>query len=111
MSKNLFSYLQRRRKTKLFKQWVEQTDLSPEDIPEDLTRSKKERLYEQSAEETDLPSQEIPREEVPEYTALKDADKGIIRLKIRYFLFGVSLITLLLVILAVFITVIIMRSC
>jgi hypothetical protein len=102
MSKNILKYLQRKRKERLYTQWVERSGLPPKEVPSDL-------LGEQPADETELASGEIPREKLPEYTALADIDSGIVRLPIRYILFGLSIIAFLLVALSVLITILIMR--
>lgn len=99
----ILKYLQRKRKQRLFEQWVERADLPLEEVPPDL-------LDEQSAEDSDLAPGHISREKAREYTTPIDEDRGIIRLPIRYVLIGLSIIALLLVIVSVLLTVLIIRS-
>jgi hypothetical protein len=96
-------YLQRKRKERLYKQWVNQAGLPPGEIPPDL-------LDEQATGETDLATEGIPRDRLPQYQALIDIDRGMVRLPFRYVLIGLGIIALLLVILSVVITVLITRS-
>ena len=108
---NLLGYFERRKKTKLYQQWAKRDGLPPEDIPPDLLRDEKGRLHGQSVEETDLPYEDVPRAEVPKTTRLQDVDSGHILVPIRYILLGVSLITVLLIILFVVLTILLMQSC
>jgi len=64
---NIPNYLQRRRKRRLYQQWVERAGLSPE---------------------------AIPREEVPEDVTTEKVNKELLRLHILYILLGVSVIIL-----------------
>jgi len=64
---NIPTYLPRRRKGRLYQQWVEKAGLSPE---------------------------AIPREEIPEDITTKKVLKELLRLHILYILVGVSLVIL-----------------
>ena len=100
MSKKISGYFERRRKGKLFQQWVNQADLPPEEIPPEV-------LNGESAKETDLAPEDTAIEEVPKYTAPIEIDKGMVRLPIRYVLLLLSIIVLLLVALSVVVTILI----
>ncbi|MFC2012965.1 hypothetical protein ACFLUE_01610 [Chloroflexota bacterium] len=87
-------FLQRMQKAKLYKQWVEKTGLSPEDIPADLQESKGE---------------EVDREGSNDDKRLQYRDSVLIRLRIKYiFLMGFIIATLL-VALSVVSTILIMQ--
>ena len=90
----MMKYLQRKRKERLFKQWVTQADLPPGEIPPELLRV-------QSTEETDFATEGIPRDRLSQNQALIDIDRGMVRLPVRYALIGLGIIALLLVTLAV----------
>ena len=94
-------YLKRKRKERLFKQWVKQAELPPEEVPPEV-------LGGHHAKETESAGDGLG-EGLPEYAAMADIDRGIVRLPLRYVLIGLSVIALLLVILAVLITVLIMQ--
>ena len=96
-------YLNRKRKERLYKQWVKQSGLPTEEVPPDL-------LDEHSAEETELASDDIRQERLPQYTAMIDMDRGMLHIPIRYVLFGLSIIALLLIVLSVVITILIVQS-
>ena len=83
-------------------QWVKQAGLSPEEVTPEL-------LGEKPIEETGLGGDDIPREQQPYYTAMTDIDRGIVRLPIRYVVYGLAIIALLLIALSVVVTVLIMR--
>ena len=95
-------YLKRKRKERLFKQWVNQAELPPEEVPSEL-------LGGHPAKEAGLAGDGLG-EGLPEYAAMADIDRGIVRLPLRYVLIGLSVVALLLVVLSVLITVLIMRS-
>ena len=103
MSKNILKYLQRKRKERLYTQWVERAELSPEQVPSEV-------LGGQATDEADLAAEGIRPMGVPGYTASVDIDKGMIRLPLRYVLIGLSIFASLLVVLSVVITILIMRS-
>ena len=103
MSKNILKYLQRKSKERLYTQWVDHDELSPEQIPPEV-------LGEPSAEEAELAAEDIRRVGVPGYTASIDVDRSMVRLPLRYVLIGISIIASLLVVLSVLITILIMRS-
>lgn len=103
MSRNILKYLQRKRKERLYTQWVDHGDLSPEEIPSDLRD-------EQSAENTNLASDNIRRDQSPEYMTSIDEDRRMVRLPLRYVLIGLSIIISLLVLFSVVITILIMQS-
>ena len=103
MADKISDYIQRKRKTKLYRQWVQMDSLPPGDVPQEVTSHKKEGRPRQSdAYDDDF------AEEDRYQTA---SQRGLILLPIRYIWLGGGLITLLLVIIAVISTVLIMRSC
>ena len=102
MSKNILKYLQRKRKERLYTQWVEKSELAPEQIPPDV-------LGVQQAEETELAAEDIRREGVQGYTASVDVDRGMVRIPIRYVFISLAVIAALLVALSVLITILITR--
>ena len=102
MSKKISDYFERRRKGKLFQQWVNQAGLPPEEIPPEV-------LNGESAKETDLAPDDIAEGKVPRYTTPISIDRGMVRLPFRYVLLGLFIIALLLVTLSVVITILIMR--
>ena len=95
-------YIKRKRKEKLVNQWVKQAGLPPEEVTPEL-------LGEKPTKETELASDDIPREQLPYYTAMTDIDRGMVRLPIRYVVYGLSIIVLLLVALSILITILIMQ--
>ena len=103
MAKSISNYFQRKRKERLFRQWVDQGALSSEEVPLDL-------LEEKSTDDADMAPERTHQRTVPDYSALTDIDKGIIRLPIRYVLILISIVAALLVALAIIITVLIMGS-
>lgn len=96
-------YLQRKRKERLYEQWVKQANLPPGEIPPEV-------LGESSTEESDRVANGMPRERFAQYQALVDIDHGVVRLPVRYVLIGLGIIGLLLVILSVLITVLVVSS-
>ena len=95
-------YIKRKRKERLFKQWVDQAELPPEEIPPEV-------LGEHPGREDEFAGGDVSREGLPHYAAMTDIDRGLVRLPIRYVLIGLSLIALLLVIVSVLVTVLIMQ--
>jgi hypothetical protein len=96
----MMDYLQRRQKTKLFKQWVKESGLPPEEMPADMAGDQSERG-------TEATSDESPGGLVSERTTRISIDRGVVRLPVRYFLLGLSVIAILLVALSVVITILI----
>ena len=92
-------YLRRKRKERLFEQWVERANLPPEEVPSEL-------LGEQSAEEVDF---DISQRGIPGYTALIDVNGRMVRLPVRYVFLGLSIMALLLVALSIVVTILIVR--
>ena len=107
----VLDYLHRRSRSKLYQQWVVRDGLSPEEIPNDLQEGGKERLYKRSAHEFGLSSEDAQYDEIPEFTHRPGVDNVLLRLSVRYIFLGAVLITSLLVILAIVLTILIMRSC
>ena len=107
---NIISYLQRRKRTKLYRQWVEQSTLSADDVPGELLTGKKGESDQPSAEESDFLFEGIPRQKIPGTTRMQDVSGGLF-IPARYILLAGSSILLLLVIISVLSTVLIMRSC
>lgn len=91
------SYLQRRIKGKLFKQWVKESGLPSEAVPSDLSGEPSEEVL----------SDDIPLEKVPQQTKRVAIDKGIVHLPVRYVVIMLSIIAVLLVTLSVVITILI----
>ena len=91
----MFSFLQRMQKAKLYKQWVEKSGLSPEDIPTDLQESKDE---------------EVDREGSYDGKRLQYGDSVLIRLRIKYIFIMGFIIATLLVALSIVSTILIMQS-
>ena len=102
MREYTLKYIQRKRKERLVDQWVKQAGLPPEEVTPEL-------LGEQSAEETKLASDDVPRKRLPYYAAMTDIDRGMVRLPIRYVVYGLAIIAVLLIALSVVITALIMR--
>ena len=95
-------YIQRKRKEKLVNQWVKQAGLPPEEVTPEL-------LGEKPTKETELAGDDIPREQLPYYTAMTDIDRGMVRLPIRYVVYGLAIIAVMLIALSVVVTVLIIR--
>ncbi len=91
----MISFLQRMQKAKLYKQWVEKSGLSSEDIPPDFQGSK---------------NKEIDREESYDGKRSQYGDSVLLRLRIKYIFLMGFLIAILLVALSVVSTILIMRS-
>jgi hypothetical protein len=106
MKEGVFGYLQRRRKARLYKQWMEKEGLSAEDVPQDVVVSKKGERYRQPVDEVGSYPEDYSWEEGP-----RSMDSGLIRIPVRYIWLVLSLIMLLLVILSIVSTILIMRSC
>lgn len=109
MFNNIRGYFQSRRKSKLFRQWVEQNDLPPEDIPDELSPAKKRRPNYPSADGSDLSFEDISRENAYRSAIPQDVSGGLF-LPFRYILLTGSVILLLVAIIAVLATALIMRS-
>ena len=91
-------YIKRKRKERLFQQWVTQAELPPEEVPAEFVGG-----HPAGDSEGNNPGGGLP-----EYTAMADIDRGMVRLPMRYVLIGLSVIALLLIVLSVLITVLIM---
>jgi len=63
-------------------------------LPNYLQRRRKGRLYQQWVEKAGLPPEAIPREEVPEDITTEKVGRELLRLQILYILLGVSLVIL-----------------
>jgi len=107
---SILSYLQRRRKTKLYRQWVQQSSLSADDVPDELVRREKAESDQPLDEESDFLFEEMPRQRISANTRWQGLSSGIF-IPTRYILLTGSTILLLLVIISVLSTVLIMRSC
>ena len=104
MFKKISGYLERRKKVKLYQQWVKQAGLPPEEIPPEV-------LLGQAAEDTDLAKGDVTQEETPDYSAPIKIDRGMVRLPFRYVLRGLLIIALLIAALTAVSTILIMRAC
>ena len=107
---SILSYLQRRRKTKLYRQWVKQDSLSADDVPDELVRREKVGADQPADEESDFLFEEMPRQRMPANTRWQGFSSGIF-IPTQYILLTGSAILLLLVIISVLATVLIMQSC
>jgi hypothetical protein len=90
---------QRKKKQRLFKQWVDKAELPPEEIPPDL-------LNEHPETETGMGTGDMPSGGGNIYTTL---DSGTVRLPFRYVIIGLSIIAFLLILSTVLLTILIMR--
>jgi hypothetical protein len=93
---------QRRKKQKLFQQWVEKAELPQEEIPPDL-------LNEHGGTEAGAGVGDMPNEEALRYTAPIELDRGMVRLPFRYVIIGLSIMAFLLILSAVLVTILIIR--
>ena len=109
MADKVLDFFQRRRGTKLYKQWVKSGSLRPEDIPQDLQPSPKATSHERFTDEAEQSLEDIPEEEFYRYA--KHKDTGLVGLPVRYFFLMIGLIALLLVALAIVSTILVMQSC
>ncbi|MFC1929726.1 hypothetical protein ACFLW6_02510 [Chloroflexota bacterium] len=92
----------RKSKERLFKQWVEHGDLSPEQAQVDL-------LAGEQGEKNKLADDEIQQREMRGYATLLDRD-GTINLPVRYVVILLSIIAVLVIALSVVLTILITRS-
>ena len=81
-------YIQRKRKEKLVNQWVSQAGLPPEEVTPEL-------LGEKPTKEAELAGDDIPSEQLPYYKAMTDIDRGMVRLPIRYVVYGLAIIAVM----------------
>ncbi len=96
----MMSYFQKRRKAKLFNQWVKESKLPPEELPTDL-------LSGQSEKGTD---DDIRLEMAATLGTKRVAvDNGIVHLPVRYVMTMVSIIAILLAVSSVVVTILITR--
>ncbi len=98
-------FLDRRKKAKLYRQWVDKEGLPSEEIPAEL-QGRREGL-----DESSLPFEDVSGE--PQYRGKiqRVTDKGLVVLPLRYILLAVGVAALLLVTVAVVITILAMQSC
>ena len=85
--------------------------LPAEEVPPDLLTGRQERPYEQSFDKSDLSPEDVPEEALYQATRQREVNSGQVVLPIRYILLGGSAIALLLVIVAVLLTILVMKSC
>ena len=104
MAGNILNYFNRKRKVRLYQQWVKEAQLTPEEIPADV-------LKEQPADRAHLAPDDIGDENISGYTETVDINRGMVRLSMRHVLVLLSTIAFLLVALSVLFTILIMRSC
>jgi hypothetical protein len=93
---------QRRKKQKLFQQWVEKAELPQEEIPPELLNEHREK-------EAGVGAGDMPNEDARIYTTSVELDRGVVRLPFRYVIIGLSIIAFLLILSAVLITILIIR--
>ena len=102
----MFSYLQKRQQSKLYKQWVKRSGLSAEDIPDTMQNT------ESDAAKT---GEDIDGEMYPGETyggsQLPYKDSVLIRFRIKYIFIMEFFIAVLLVALSVVSTILFLRSC
>ena len=111
MLDRMSGFWQRRRRSKLYKQWVEKDGLSPEEVPQDLLQGGKERPPRQPPDESGSSFEGVLEEQFPGDARPQYVNKGHILVPVRYVILGGGLVVLLLVVLAVVLTVFVMRSC
>jgi hypothetical protein len=92
----------RKNKERLFKQWVDHGDLSPEQAQLDL-------LADELGEKNQLADDEAQHRKMRDYPTLLERD-GTINLPVRYVVILLSIIGVLVIALSVVLTVLIMRS-
>ena len=92
----------RKNKERLFKQWVDHGDLSPEQAQADL-------LGDELREKNVLGDDEAQHRKMRDYPTLLERD-GTINLPVRYVVILLSIIAMLVIALSVVLTVLIMRS-
>ena len=92
----------RRKKQRLFEQWVEKAELPAAEIPADL-------LNEHPETGAGIAADDVSREETHGYMTPVEMDRGMVRLPFRYVIIGLSIIAFLLILSAVLLTVLIMR--
>ena len=90
---------QRKKKQRLFQQWVDKAELPPGEIPPDL-------LNERPETETGMGTGDMPDREGSIYTPM---DSGTVRLPFRYIIIGLSIMAFLLVLSTVLLAILIMR--
>jgi len=93
---------QKRKKQKLFQQWVEKAELPREEIPPDL-------LDEHPEAEAGIGAGDMSNEGAHIYTASVELGRGMVRLPFRYVIIGLSIIAFLLILSAVLLTILITR--
>lgn len=111
MFNSIRDYLQTRRKSKLYRQWVEQSALPTEDLPDELSPLRRRRQDYPSADDSDLTYEDFPGGNIHRLTRPQDVPHSQLLIPIRYVMLAGSAILLLLVIISVLSTVLIMRSC
>lgn len=111
MFNNIRDYLQTRRKSKLYRQWVQHNELTTEDIPDELTPAGKRGRGYPSTDDTELPYDDFPQESIYQSIKTTNVPRGHIIIPLRYLVLTGSVVLLLLVIVSVLLTVLIMRSC
>lgn len=104
MAGNILNYFNRKRKARLYQQWVKEAQLTPEEIPADVFKN-------QSGDRAHLAPDDIDDEDIPGYSESVDINRGMIRLSMRHVMIALSIIAFLLVTLSVVFTILIMRSC
>jgi hypothetical protein len=114
MFNNIRDYLQTRRKSKLYRQWVQHNDLTTEDIPDELTPAGNRGQSYPSTDDSELSYEsydDFPQEGIYQSIRMPEVPRGHIVIPVRYVMLAGSAVLLLLVIVSVLSTVLIMRSC
>jgi hypothetical protein len=101
MTKTVSNFLERRKKVKLFQQWVDRAGLPPEEIPPEV-------LSEQVIKETNLAIDNVTHKPVTNCAAPIDIDGRMVILPFRYVLIGLTITALLLISLAIVSTILVM---
>ena len=99
-------FFERRKKTKLYRQWVERDNLPPEEIPSEIMEREEEE-----PDESGSPLEPASEKGIYSRKAQINADIRLVSLPVRVVFLGVSFIAFLLVIIAILSTVLIMQGC
>ncbi|MFC1940214.1 hypothetical protein ACFLXO_05980 [Chloroflexota bacterium] len=106
MADKMAGLFDRRKKKKLYQQWVERDNLPPEEIPSEIMECEEEE-----PDESGLPLEPASEERNYRRKMQINADRRLVSLPVRVVLLGVSFIAFLLVIIAILLTVLIMKGC
>jgi len=105
MVDKLSGFLDKRKKSKLYRQWVEKEGLPPEEIPAELQPDR------EGLDESGLPFEDISEGALYRGKIQRVPDKGMVVLPLRYILLAAGVAAILLVTLAIISTILAMKSC